>query len=92
VIALLTLPALIADLAVDRFGNVDLPAVNGSRASTRFVLACVAAGFVALKFLFYIHVDLFGIGFWAAVVLAAALLVIGAARARDAERLTATLS
>ena len=55
------------------------------------MLACVAAGFVALKFLFHVHFDLFGFGFWAAIVLAAAL-VASAARARDAERLTPTLA
>ncbi len=83
--------AVIADLALERLGNVDLPAINGGRAATRFVLACVAAGFVALKFLFHIHFDLFGFGFWAAIVLAAAL-VASAARTRDAERLTPTLA
>jgi hypothetical protein len=30
---------------------------------------------VALKFLFNVHFDLFGFGFWAAAVLAAALVV-----------------
>jgi hypothetical protein len=55
------------------------------------VMAAVAAGFVALKFLFHIHFSFFGIGFWAAVVLTAALVVV-AARARDAERLTVTLA
>ena len=47
--------------------------------------------FVALKFLFHIHFSFFGIGFWAAIVLAAALVVI-AVRARDAERLAPTLA
>jgi hypothetical protein len=91
VLAVLAALAVIADLALERFGNVDLPAINGGHATTRFVLACVAAGFVALKFLFHIHFDLFGFGFWAAIVLAAAL-VVSAARARDAERLTPTLA
>ena len=91
VLALLTTLALIADLALERLGNVDLPAIGGGGATTRLVLASVAAGFVGLKFLFHIHFDLFGFGFWAAVVLAAAL-VASAARARDAERVTATLA
>ena len=55
------------------------------------MLAAVAAGFVALKFLFHIHFGFFGIGFWAAVVLTAAL-VVTAVRTRDAERLTPTLA
>jgi hypothetical protein len=91
VLAVLTLLALIADLALERLGNVEVPAINGSRATTRLVLAAVAAGFVALKFLFHIHFSLFGIGFWLAVVLTAAL-VVTAVRTRDAERLTPTLA
>ena len=73
--------AVIADLALERFGNVDLPAINGGRAATRFVLACVAAGFVALKFLFHIHFDLFGFGFWAADE--SKQLIASAARPRE---------
>ena len=91
VLAVLTLLALIADLALERLGNVAIPAVNGSRATTRVVLAAVAAGFVGLKFLFHVHFDLFGIGFWAAVLLTAAL-VVTSVRARDAGRLTPTLA
>jgi hypothetical protein len=41
--------------------------------------------------LFHIHFDLFGLGFWAEIVLAA-VLVVGGARARDAERVTPTLA
>ncbi|HEX4281743.1 MAG TPA: hypothetical protein VHZ27_13320, partial [Solirubrobacteraceae bacterium] len=80
-------------LAIDRLGNgsVEVPAIGSSRATTRLVLAVVAAGFVVLKFLFHIHFSLFGIGFWAAVVLTAALVVV-AARARDAERAVPTLA
>ncbi len=91
VLAVLSLVALVADLAVERLGNVDLPAINGNRADTRLALAAVAAGFVVLKFLFHIHFSLFGIGFWGAVVLTAAL-VATAVRARDAARLTPTLA
>jgi len=82
VLAVLALLALIADLGLERLGNVALPAVNGSRGDTRLV---------ALKFLFHIHFSLFGIGFWVGVVLTAAL-VITAVRARDAERMTPTLA
>ena len=91
VLALLAALAVVADLALERLGNVDLPSINGSRATTRLALAGVAAGFVALKFLFHIHFDLFGFGFWAAIVLAAAL-VVSAARARNLARLTPTLA
>jgi len=91
VLAVLAAVAVIADLALDRLSNVELPAINGSRATTRLALAGTAAGFVALKFLFHIHFDLFGVGFWAAVVLPA-VLVVSAVRAREAERLTPTLA
>lgn len=83
VLAVLLSIALVADLALERLGNVELPAVGGSRAQTRLVLAAVAAGLVGLKFLFHIHFSLFGFGFWAGIVLAGAL-VVAAARARDA--------
>ncbi len=91
VLALLAALAVIVDLAVERLTDTNLPAVGGSRATTRLVLAVAAAAFVALKFLFHIHFDLFGFGFWAAVVLAAAL-VVSAVRARDAARLAPTLA
>jgi C4-dicarboxylate transporter len=91
VLAVLALIALIADLGLERLGNVALPAVNESRGDTRLLLAAVAAGFVVLKLLFHIHFDLFGIGFWGAVVLTAAL-VVTAVRARDAARMTPTLA
>jgi len=91
VLALLAAFALVVDLALERLGSVEVPAINGSRATTRLVLACVAAGFVALKFLFHIDFSLFGFGFWAAVVLAATL-VVTAARARESERVATTLA
>jgi hypothetical protein len=83
VLAVLVSLALVADLALERLGNIELPTIGGSRATTRLVLAAVAAGFVGLKFLLHIHFSLFGLGFWAGVVLAGAL-VATAARARDA--------
>jgi hypothetical protein len=39
VLALLAALAVIADLALERLGNVDLPSINGSRATARLVLA-----------------------------------------------------
>jgi hypothetical protein len=73
VLAVLAAIVVIADLAIERLSSdTQLPAIGGSRTQTRFILACVAAGFVVLKFLFHIHFSLFGIGFWAAVILTVA--------------------
>ena len=83
VLAVLASIAIVADPALERLGNIKLPAIGGSRATTRLVLAAVAAGFVGLKFLFHVDFSLFGLGFWAGVVLAVALVVV-AMRARDA--------
>ncbi|MGZ4177065.1 MAG: hypothetical protein ACXVUX_12695, partial [Solirubrobacteraceae bacterium] len=67
--------ALIADLGVERLSpGTSLPNIGGSRATTRFVLACVTALFVVLKFLFNIHWSDFGFGFYVAVVLTAGLV------------------
>jgi hypothetical protein len=75
VLAVIALLALIADLAIEQLSPAtQVPAVGGGRASTRLVLVGAAALFVALKFLFHIHFSLFGFGFWAAVVLTAALV------------------
>ena len=91
-VPLLVALALMAYIAIERLAaDVELPTINGSGATTRLVLAAVAAGCVALKFLFNIHLSLFGVGFWGAVVLAAALVVI-AARMRDAEPAMPTLA
>ena len=84
VLALLVVIAAVADLAVERFApQTAVPAIGGSRTTTRFVLACIAAGLVALKFLFHVHFSLFGFGFWAAVVLSVAFVYV-ATRARQA--------
>lgn len=75
ILALLCTIALIADLAIERFSpQTQLPAVNNSREQTRFVLAAIAAVFLALKFVFNIHFSEFGFGFWAALVLIIALV------------------
>jgi hypothetical protein len=88
ILAFLATLVLIADLAIDRFSpGTALPNIGGSRTQTRFVLACVAAFFVALKFLLHIHFSLFGFGFWAAVVLTIALVVV-AQRARNESAMT----
>jgi len=77
VLALLAALAIIADLAIQRFSpQTTLPAIQGSRATTRFALAVVAAVFLALKFVLHIHFSLFGWGFYLAVLVAAALVFV----------------
>jgi hypothetical protein len=84
ILAVLAAVGVAVDVGLERLSpQTQVPAIGGSRTTTRFILAAAAAGFVALKFLFHIHFSLFGIGFWAAVVLAAALVVF-ASRARQA--------
>lgn len=85
VLAVIAAVALIGDLAIERLSpQTRLPALGGGRATTRLVLAGITALFVALKFLLHIHFSLFGFGFWAAVVLTVALVVV-AMRAFQAE-------
>jgi hypothetical protein len=75
ILGVLALAALIADLAVERLSpQTTVPSIGGSRGQTRFVLALIAALFVALKFLFHIHFSYFGWGFYVAVVLTIALV------------------
>jgi hypothetical protein len=77
VLAVLAAVGLIADLAVERLSpQTQVPAIGGSRAATRLALAGITALFVALKFLFHVHFSLFGLGFWVAVVLTAALVLL----------------
>jgi hypothetical protein len=66
---------VIADLGIERLSpGTTLPNIGGSRANTRFVLVCVTALFVVLKFLFNIHFSDFGFGFYLAVILTAGLV------------------
>jgi len=75
VLALIATVLVLADLAVERLSpDTEIPSIRGSRTETRFILAVVAAGFVALKFLFHIHFSLFGWGFYVTVIVAAALV------------------
>ncbi len=89
VLGVLAAIAVVADLALERLGTVELPNIGGSRASTRLVLVGATALFVALKFLFHVHFSLFGFGFWAGAVLAIALVVM-ALRAREDEGVATT--
>jgi len=75
ILAVISAVVLIADLGVERLSpGTALPNIGGSRTQTRFVIACVTALFVALKFVFNIHFSDFGFGFYAAVVLTAGLV------------------
>jgi hypothetical protein len=75
VLAVLAAILLIADLAVERLSpGTTVPNIGGGRAQTRFILACVTALFVALKFLFHVHFSWFGFGFYVSVVLTVALV------------------
>ena|ERR1700760_3611203 len=67
--------ALVADLLLERLSHAEMPVVGGTRRATRLALAITAAACVGVKFLLNVHFDLFGFGFWAAVVLAVALVV-----------------
>jgi uncharacterized membrane protein len=75
ILAVLSALALIVDLGIERLSpGTAVPNIGGSRTQTRFVLACLTALFVALKFVFNIHFSDFGFGFYAAVVLTAGLV------------------
>jgi len=77
ILAVIAALAVVADLAIERVSpHTRLPAIGESRTNTRFILAVVAAGFVALKFLFHIHFDLFGWGFYLNVIVTVALVYV----------------
>jgi hypothetical protein len=87
ILAVLSAIALIADLGIERLSpGTTLPNIGGSRTQTRFVLACVTAFFVVLKFLFHLHFSWFGWGFWVAVILTAGLVWV-ALQARNEKSL-----
>jgi hypothetical protein len=91
VLAVLSTLAVIADLALERFGSAELPSIGGSRPGTRLTLVGVAALFLALKFIIHAHFSLFGFGFWAAVVLTIALVAV-AMRALETEAVGASVA
>lgn len=77
ILAVLASLAIVADLAVERLSpQTQIPPIGGSRTNTRFILAVIAAGFVALKFLFHIHFGDFGWGFYVDVIVTAALVYV----------------
>ena len=84
ILAMLATVAAVADLGIERFSPAtSLPALRGSRTETRLLLAGFAAVMIALKSLFHVHFSLFGFGFWAAIVLVTAFVMV-AQRLRSA--------
>jgi hypothetical protein len=86
VLAVIAAVLVIGDVAVSRLSpETPLPAIE-SRELTRLVLACVAGGFMAIKFLLHLgSVGNLGVGFWFGAALAAALVVV----TRDAQHIAA---
>lgn len=78
VLALLSCAFLVADLGFERLSpQTRLPSIASDRKTTRFALACVAAGLIALKFI--LHIGRFGelaLGFWLAVLLVGGLVAL----------------
>ena len=87
VLALLSSAFLVADLGFERLSpQTRLPSIAEDRETTRYILACLAAGLIALKFL--LHLGRFGelaLGFWLAVLLVGALVAL-TRRSREARR------
>lgn len=79
VLALLADIALLSDLALDRFGTSQLPAIRGSQAATRAALAATTLFFMAIKFL--ADTTNLGAGCWLGLIAVVALFVFCA---RDA--------
>jgi hypothetical protein len=89
IIAMLVALAIVADVLIERLSPQSaLPNLGGSRTATRLRLALLAAALVALKFVLHIHFSLFGFGFYAAVVICAALVFSTLRLSQDREILT----
>jgi hypothetical protein len=77
VLAMLCALAVLADLLIERMApDTKLPAIQGSRTMTRFVLAAACAVLIVLKFLFHIHFNYFGWGFYFDVVAVGVLVFL----------------
>jgi hypothetical protein len=74
VLALLVVVAFVADLALERFAGAQLPAIGGSRATTRTALAGGTLAFMVIKLL--AHTGDLGFGAWLGLVAAVALVVL----------------
>ena len=85
VLAMLSCAFLVADLAFERLlPEKRLPSIASDRETTRYILACVAAGLIGLKFV--LHLGRFGelaLGFWMGLLLVAGLVAL-TRRARQA--------
>ena len=90
VLAVLSCAFLVIDLAFERlWPETRLPSIASDRKTTRYILACVAAGLIGLKFV--LHLGRFGelaLGFWMAVLLVAGLVAL-TRRARQPTSVTA---
>jgi hypothetical protein len=78
ILAVLALIALIVDLALDRLSpQTHVPVIGATRATSRFVLATVAAACMALKFLFHLgEFGNLGFGFWFGAALVGVLIYL----------------
>jgi len=74
VLALLAVVAFVGDLALERFGSAQVPAIGGSRARTRASLAGGTLAFMAIKFISETS-DL-GFGCYLGLLAAIALVVL----------------
>jgi hypothetical protein len=85
VLAVISAVLVLVDIALERLSpQTAIPAIGGSRVTTRFVLAVATGVFMALKFLFNLdHFSNLGFGFWLGAVLVLALIYV-AMQARTA--------
>jgi hypothetical protein len=76
VLAVISTILILLDLLVEQLSpQTAVPAIGGSRANTRFVLALVTAVFMALKFVFHLgSFSNLGLGFWIGAALVIALV------------------
>ena len=86
VLAVLSAAFLIVDLGFERLSpDTRLPSIASDRETTRYVLACIAAGLIAVKFVFHLgRFSELALGFWMAVLLVAGLVAL-TRRARVAD-------
>ncbi len=86
VLVVLACAFLIADLGFERLSPATrLPSIAADRETTRYILACAAAGLIGLKFLF--HIGRFGelaLGFWLGLLLVAGLVAMTRRASRPA--------
>jgi hypothetical protein len=78
VLSVIATAFLVADLGFERLSpHTQLASIGGDRTLTRFALACTAAVLLGLKFV--LHLGRFGelgLGFWLAIMVVAALVVL----------------